>query len=121
MATDLALQALLAAVWRRKPKTKVVIHSDRGNQFTSREWQSFLSRHTLQASMSRGGNCHDNAVAESFLQLLKRERIRRRTHPARDAARQHVFYYIEMLYTPNVNTRITASCRPLTMKTGRAD
>jgi putative transposase len=100
MTTDLALQALLAAVWRRKPKTRVMIHSDQGSQFTSREWQLFLSQHNLDASMSRRGNCHDNAVAESFFQLLKRERIRRRTYPNRKAARQDVFHYIEMFYNP---------------------
>ncbi len=66
MTTDLALQALLSAVWRRKPKTKVMIHSDQGSQFTSKEWQSFLGKHNLDASMSRRGNCRDNAVAESF-------------------------------------------------------
>jgi putative transposase len=100
MTTDLALQALLAAVWRRKPKTRVMIHSDQGSQFTSREWQMFLGQHNLEASMSRRGNCHDNAVAESFFQLLKRERIRRRTYPTREAARQDVFDYIEMFYNP---------------------
>ena len=100
MTTDLALQALLAAVWRRKPKTRVMIHSDQGSQFTSREWQVFLSQHNLEASMSRRGNCHDNAVAESFFQLLKRERIRRRTYLTREAARQDVFDYIEMFYNP---------------------
>jgi putative transposase len=51
--------------------------------------------------MSRRGNCHDNAVAESFFQLLKRERIRRRTYQTRAAARQDVFEYIEMFYNPN--------------------
>ena len=51
-------------------------------------------------SMSRRGNCHDNAVAESFFQLLKRERIRRRTYLTRDAARREVFEYIEMFYNP---------------------
>lgn len=100
MTTDLALQALLAAVWRRKPKTKVMIHSDQGSQFTSKEWQSFLGKHKLDASMSRRGNCHDNAVAESFFQLLKRERIRRRTYLTRNAARKDVFDYIEMFYNP---------------------
>jgi len=77
-----------------------LIHSDQGSQFTSTEWQSFLSKHNLDASMSRRGNCHDNAVAESFFQLLKRERIRRRTYLTRDAARQDVFDYIEMFYNP---------------------
>ncbi|WP_374592002.1 IS3 family transposase [Novosphingobium sp.] len=100
MTTDLALQALLTAVWRRKPKAKVMIHSDQGSQFTSREWQVFLGQHNLDASMSRRGNCHDNAVAESFFQLLKRERIRRQTYQTRDAARQDVFEYIEMFYNP---------------------
>ena len=100
MTTDLALRALLSAVWRRKPKTKVMIHSDQGSQYTSKEWQSFLGKHNLAASMSRRGNCHDNAVAESFFQLLKRERIRRRTYLTRDAARQDVFDYIEMFYNP---------------------
>ena len=79
MTTVLALQALLSAVWRRKPKTKVMIHSDQGSQFTSKEWLSFLSKHNLCASMRRRGNCNDNTVAESFFQLLKRDRIRRRT------------------------------------------
>ncbi len=100
MTTDLPLQALLAAVWRRKPKHRVMIHSDQGSQFTSREWQTFLGQHNLEASMSRRGNCHDNAVAESFFQLLKRERIRRKTYQTRDAARQDVFEYIEMFYNP---------------------
>ena len=100
MTTDLALQALLSAVWRRKPKSKILIHSDQGAQFTSKVWQSFLSKHNLDASMSRRGNCHDNAVAESFFHLLKRERIRRRTYATRDSARQDVFDYIEMFYNP---------------------
>ena len=100
MTTDLALQALLSAVWRRKPKSKILIHSDQGAQFTSKVWQSFLNKHNLDASMSSRGNCHDNAVAESFSHLLKRERIRRRTYSTRDSARQDVFDYIEMFYNP---------------------
>jgi putative transposase len=100
MTTDLALQALLMAVWRRKPKIAVTIHSDQGSQFTSREWQTFLQLHNLEASMSRRGNCHDNAVAESFFQLLKRERIRRKTYTTREDARADVFEYIEMFYNP---------------------
>lgn len=98
MHTDLVLKALLAALWRRKPTTMVIVHSDQGSQYTSHEWQSFLKAHNLEPSMSRRGNCHDNAVAESFLQLLKRERIRRKTYPTRDAARQDIFDYIEMFY-----------------------
>ena len=91
MTTELALQALLMAVWRRKLKNTVLVHSGQGSQFSSREWRTFLSQHNLEASMSRRGNCHDNAVAESFFQLLKCERIRRRTYATREAARQDVF------------------------------
>ena len=98
--TDVVLQALLMAVWRRKPKEKVLIHSDQGSQFTSMDWASFLKHHNLVHSMSRRGNCHDNAVAESFFNLLKRERIRRRVYRSRDEARQDVFDYIEMFYNP---------------------
>jgi putative transposase len=97
---DVVLQALLMAVWRRKPKNKVLIHSDQGSQFTSSDWASFLRAHNLEHSMSRRGNCHDNAVAESFFNLLKRERIRRRVYKTRAEARQDVFDYIEMFYNP---------------------
>lgn len=88
------------AVWRRKPKDKVLIHSDQGSQFTSMDWASFLKHHNLVHSMSRRGNCHDNAVVERFFNLLKRERIRRRVYRSRDEARQDVFDYIEMFYNP---------------------
>ena len=98
--TDLVLQALLMAVWRRKPKNGVLVHSDQGSQFTSMEWAAFLKDHNLAHSMSRRGNCHDNAVAESFFNLLKRERIRRKVYKTRAEARQDVFEYIEMFYNP---------------------
>lgn len=98
--TDVMLQALLMAVWRRKPRDQVLIHSDQGSQFTSMDWASFLKHHNLAHSMSRRGNCHDNAVAESFFNLLKRERIRRNVYRSRDEARADVFDYIEMFYNP---------------------
>jgi len=97
---DLVLQALLMALWRRKPQNTVLIHSDQGSQFTSMEWSSFLKAHNLQHSMSRRGNCHDNAVAESFFNLIKRERIRRKVYKTRAEANQDVFDYIEMFYNP---------------------
>jgi len=100
MTAELALQALLAAVWRRKPKIRVMIHSDQRSQFTSREWQMFLGQQNLDACVSRRGNCHDNAVAKSFFQLLKWERICRRKYLTREAARQDVFECIEMFYKP---------------------
>lgn len=98
--TDLVLQAMLIAVWRRKPKNRVLIHSNQGSQFTSIDWASFLRHHNLKHSMSRRGNCHDNASAESVFNLFKRERIRRTTYRTRGDARQDVFDYIEMFYNP---------------------
>ncbi|PNS07313.1 Transposase [Lysobacter silvestris] len=100
MTRDLVLQALLAAVWKRKPGPGVMVHSDQGSQFTSSDWQSFLKAHRMVPSMSRRGNCHDNAVAESFFSALKKERIKRRIYPNREAARSDVFDYIEMFYNP---------------------
>ena len=98
--TELVIQALLNALWRRKPKGQVLIHSDQGSQFTSYEWTAFLKANNIEHSMSRRGNCHDNAVAESFFGLLKRECIRRKTYKTRDEARTDVFNYIEMFYNP---------------------
>ena len=100
MHADLVLNALLMAVWRRKPRSKVLIHSDQGSQYTSSDWQNFLKYHNLTCSMSRRGNCYDNAVAESFFQLLKRERVKRKIYKNREEARQDIFNYIEMFYNP---------------------
>jgi len=96
MTSDLVLQALVAAAWRRKPGPGVMVHSDQGCQFTSSHWQSFLKAHRMVPSMSRRGNCHDNAVAESFFSVLKKERIKRRIYPTRALAASDVFDYIEM-------------------------
>lgn len=98
MTSGLVIQALLMAVWRRKPKHEVVVHSDQGSQYSSGDWQDFLRQHHLVCSMSRRGNCHDNAVAESFFQLLKRERVRQRTYLTREEARRDLFEYIELFY-----------------------
>jgi len=100
MCSDLAIDALLMAVWRRNPKQEVMIHSDHGSQFSSLDWQSFLKANNLISSMSRRGNCHDNGVVESFFQLLKREGIRRKTYGTREEARADLFDYIEMFYNP---------------------
>ncbi len=100
MQSDLVLQALLMAVWRRRPDHEVIVHSDQGTQYTSGDWQAFLRDHRLVPSMSRRGNCLDNAVAESFFQLLKRERIKRKIYGSRDEARRDVFNYIELFYNP---------------------
>ena len=100
MQTDLVIQSVLQALWRRRPENKVIIHSDQGSQYTSQEWQSFLKNHHLESSMSRRGNCYDNAVAESFFQLLKREKIQRKVYPTREEAKSEIFEYIEFFYNP---------------------
>ncbi|WP_097086856.1 IS3 family transposase, partial [Pseudomonas sp. URIL14HWK12:I9] len=100
MCSDLAIDAMLMAVWRRKPQQQVMLDSDQGSQFSSSDWQSFLKANNVISSMSRRGNCHDNAVAESFFQLLKRERIRRKIYTTREEAQSDIFDYIEMFYNP---------------------
>ncbi|WP_373889453.1 IS3 family transposase, partial [Massilia sp. TS11] len=97
---ELAMNALIMAVWRRQPTAEVMVHSDQGSQFSSYDWRDFLAAHGLLQSMSRRGNCHDNACAESFFQLLKRERVKRKIYATREEARQDVFDYIEMFYNP---------------------
>jgi putative transposase len=94
------IDALLMALWRRRPTKRVLVHSDQGAQYTSKDWQTFLKDNNLEASMSRRGNCHDNAVAESFFSLLKKERVRNRTYKTRSDARSEIFDYIECFYNP---------------------
>ncbi len=98
LTKELVLDVLLMAVWKRRPTEQVLVHSDQGSQYTSYDWSDFLKSHELEGSMSRRGNSHDNAVAESVFQLLKRERIKRKTYTTREQARLDVFNYIEMFY-----------------------
>lgn len=88
---DLVIDALLMALWRRKPEGRVLIHSDQSVQYTCAEWRKFVSDNNLELSMSRRGNSHDNAVAESFFSLLKTERIKRKIYRARSEARAEIF------------------------------
>lgn len=96
--TDLVLNAITMAIWRRKPKGNVIVHSDQGCQYTSYDWKSMLESNNLTVSMSRRGNCHDNACAESFFALLKRERIRRKIYLTREEGKADIFNYIELFY-----------------------
>jgi putative transposase len=98
LSRELALDALLMAVWRRKPGSSVIVHSDQGSQYGSDDFKRFCVAHNLQPSMSRRGNCWDNAVAESFFSSLKKERIRKRIYKTRELARADVFDYIEVFY-----------------------
>lgn len=101
LAKEIVVDALLMAVWHRKPTRRVIVHSDQGSQYGSDDWIRFCKQHNLETSMSRRGNCWDNAVAESFFGSLKKERIKNRIYKTRDLARADVFEYIEMFYNPN--------------------
>lgn len=73
LARELARDALLMAIWRHRPTSGVVIHSDQGVQYGSDDWRRFCREHGLEVSMSPRGNCWDNSVAESFFSNLKKE------------------------------------------------
>ena len=98
LATTLPLRALDAAVLRRRPGSSLLHHSDRGCQYTSADYRSALAALGITVSMSRKGNCWDNAVAESFFATLKTELTHRRAWRTRDELRAAVFEYIEAFY-----------------------
>ena len=98
ITTKLALTALQNAVQRRRPGAGLLHHSDRGCQYTSAEYRSRLARLGVTVSMSRTGNCWDNAVAESFFATLKSELIHRRRWRSIVELRQALFEYIEVFY-----------------------
>jgi len=97
---DLVIDALLMALWRRKREGRVLIHSDQGVQYACFDWRKFGSDNNPELSISRRGNCHDNAVAESFFSLLKTERIKRKIFKTRSEASSEIFNYIEFFYNP---------------------
>jgi len=98
LARDIVIDALLMAVRRRRPKETVIVHSDQGAQYGSDDWMRFCHSNGLLPSMSRRGNCWDNAVAESFFSSLKKERIKKRVYKTRNLARADIFDYIESFY-----------------------
>ncbi len=98
MTKELVKNVLRMAYWRRKPEPGVIFHSDRGSQYCSREFQDLLTEYGMISSMSRKGNCWDNAVAESFFGSLKTERVFFSKYKTREDARQDIIDYIEMFY-----------------------
>ena len=94
----LVRDALLMAIWRRKPDQGLIHHSDRGSQYACHEYQNILQEHGMIPSMSRKGDCWDNAVIERFFRSLKSERTNHRRYLTREAAKQDVINYIEMFY-----------------------
>jgi putative transposase len=96
---ELVLDAVLMAVRRRRPRG-TLIHSDQGTQYGSDAWRRFCRSNHLEPSMSRKGNCWDNAVAESFFSSLKKERIKKQIYKNRELASNDVADYIDRFYNP---------------------
>ena len=98
MRAGLVCDALSMAIAHRRPKPGLILHSDRGSQYTSDEFVSLLDRNAIQQSLSRPGQCWDNAVAESFFATLKCELVYQNTWPTRARARSAIFEFIEGWY-----------------------
>lgn len=94
----IVMDAVRMAIARRKPQDGLMHHSDRGSQYSSQEFQELLTTYGVVCSMSRKGNCWDNAVMESFFGTLKKELIMHESYRIRDEARQSIFEYIEVFY-----------------------
>ena len=102
----LVIAALRMALMQRRPKAALIIHSDRGAQFASAAYRQVLAQHGLTASMSRKGNCYDNAFIESFWSTLKYELVYHHRFATRAEARTAIFDYIETFYN---RTRLHSS------------
>jgi len=96
----LVCDALLMAIWRRRPSAGLIHHSDRGVQYASRAFRKLLKVQGIMGSMSRKGDCWDNAVVESFFGSLKSERLFWQHYPSRQAAQNDIVDYIAMFYNP---------------------
>ena len=98
MKAQLVCDALMMAIWRRRPKAGLIHHSDRGSQYASKEFRRLLKVHGYKGSMSRKGDCWDNAVVESFFGSLKQERVQWCHYQTRHEAQQDILEYISMFY-----------------------
>ena len=106
MTKELVCDALNMALWRRQFPKGVIIHSDRGSQYCSKEYQNMLNNNQFICSMSRKGNCWDNAIAETFFHTLKTELVYDYKYKTREEAKNSIFNYIETYYN---QTRIHSS------------
>jgi transposase InsO family protein len=98
MTTELVIQALGAAVWAKRPRPGLIHHSDRGSQYCAQDYQDQVRQFGMTASMSRRGNCYDNAPMESFWGTLKNELVHHRRYETREQARREISEYIEIFY-----------------------
>ncbi|WP_339910567.1 IS3 family transposase [Symmachiella dynata] len=100
MTKEFVMEALEKAIRHRCPKNELLHHSDRGSQYASEAYRELLTRNGITCSMSRKGNCWDNAVMESFFATLKKELIHHERYETRSAAWLSIFEYIEVFYNP---------------------
>jgi len=98
MKDDLVVSALQQAITHRQPGEGLVHHSDRGSQYTSKDFRELLIKHSIVASQSGTGNCYDNAVIESFFHTLKTEHIYFEQYESREQAERSIFEYVEVFY-----------------------
>jgi putative transposase len=98
MRAELVNQALSMALYQRRPAAGLIMHTDRGSQYGADSYRQLLTQHAIQPSMSRKGNCWDNAVAESFFHTLKTELIYLEEYDTQEQAQTGVFEYIEVFY-----------------------
>ncbi len=98
MKAQLVCDALTMAIWQRRPNAGLIVHTDRGSQYASKVYRNLLLANDIKGSMSRKGNCWDNAVVESFFGSLKQERVQWKNYQTRFEAQQDILNYIAMFY-----------------------
>ncbi len=98
MKAQLVCDALTMAIWQRRPTSGLIVHSDRGSQYASKQYRKLIEKNEFTGSMSRKGNCWDNAVVESFFGSLKQERVQWKSYQTRHEAQQDILNYITMFY-----------------------
>jgi putative transposase len=98
MKTSLVNDAMTMAIWQQKSPRGLLWHTDRGSQYASKEHRDLLAQHGIRQSMSRKGNCWDNAVSESFFHTLKTELTYHHRYATREQARASIFEYIAVFY-----------------------
>ena len=109
----MVIRAVEMTVWQRERQSDAILHSDRGSQFTSYDFQRYLSANNLLSSISAMGHCADNAACEGFFGVLMRERIYQQKYRTRDEARSDIFSYIERFHNPRIRRRVASQDKKL--------
>ena len=109
--TRLVLSALDMAVARRQPEPGLIVHSDQGQPYASRDYRACIKQYEMVQSMSRKGDCWDNTVADSFFASVEFELIDQQVFASRSEAKGELFQYIELFYNRQLRTRIWSTKR----------